>query len=907
MEVVCIIIILKALWLERGDLKSTREIISIVLLSIILTCAFAFVLNIQYVKAAVETIYIKADGSIDPPTAPISTTDHVTYTFTGDITACIVVERNNIIINGAGHTLQGYGNLTGLTIGYINNVTIKNTRIKSFEKGVEVFGSSDIVITSNVITNNSLDGVWVGQNSSNIEISGNNVTANQDVGVIVQLSSNGTVFGNSITKNGNYTNLMSDGVWITYCSNMTVRENNVTHNINCGMQIDDSFFITVADNTIANNGGPNRWNPNWDGILIASCSNCTISANNITSNLNFGLFCDTLYNSTISGNSIANNSGGLLLWFSDNNKVSGNLMNNNKYNLDPGYSPNSLIDASNHVNGKHVYYLINKKNLMINPSTYPDVGYLGLLHCDNVTAEGFTLSNNSQGILLIYTNNSRIRNNQLASHEYGLYLSFSFNNTLSGNIVTNCLYAIDQIYCSKNTLKSNQFTGNQYNFLLEAEEYPYYAHTIDETNTVDGKPMYYWANKHDMSVPLNAGYVTLINCTNITVSNLTIHNTDRILLINTQNSRVINNTVTDGMWGVFLWGSSNTIVSKNNFTNHWWAGVRFRNSFNNTVSQNRMTNISRGVYIVMSSNNKFIKNQITNCTHGFYLVQSSTIQISENHIANNTYGIYTLSSGNTAFANNITNNDYGVYLATGALINNKFYHNNFINNTQQVYTGGSKSTWDDSFPSGGNFWSDYTGLDTNGDGIGDTPYNVDIINKDRYPLMLPWTPTGIHDVAVRSISTSKTVVGRGYNLRINVTVTNQGSSTETFDVMVYANSIVINTFTGVTISTRASTTLIFTWDTTAFTEASYTISAVASQVLDETDTADNTLIDGTVKVTIRGDITGDFYVNIQDAALLGANWQKRVPPAPANVDINDDGVINIQDAAWIGLNWQKRP
>jgi parallel beta-helix repeat protein len=97
--------------------------------------------------------------------------------------------------------------------------------------------------------------------------------------------------------------------------------------------------------------------------------------------------------------------------------------------------------------------------------------------------------------------------------------------------------------------------------------------------------------------------------------------------------------------------------------------------------------------------------------------------------------------------NNIVYNWFGIYLYESS--NNTIFHNNFINNTNQVYvrTTGYVNTWDDGYPSGGNYWSDYVGVDVKfgpgqdlpgSDGIGDTPYNIDADNIDHYPLMNPY-------------------------------------------------------------------------------------------------------------------------------------------------------------------------
>lgn len=80
--------------------------------------------------------------------------------------------------------------------------------------------------------------------------------------------------------------------------------------------------------------------------------------------------------------------------------------------------------------------------------------------------------------------------------------------------------------------------------------------------------------------------------------------------------------------------------------------------------------------------------------------------------------------------------------------NNSVCHSNFIDNNRQVYdwagddpsVSPSVNVWNDGHPSGGNYWSDCTGRDAEGDRIGDTPYVIDGNNQDDYPLMSSWTP-----------------------------------------------------------------------------------------------------------------------------------------------------------------------
>jgi len=166
-----------------------------------------------------------------------------------------------------------------------------------------------------------------------------------------------------------------------------------------------------------------------------------------------------------------------------------------------------------------------------------------------------------------------------------------------------------------------------------------------------------------------------------------------------------------------------------------------------------------------------------------------------------------------------------------------------------------------------------------------------------------------HDVAVINVTPSKTIVGQNYPMSINVTVENQGEHTETFDVTAYANATIIDTLTNIILSSGNPTTLTFTWDTTGFTYGNYTISAVADTVPGETDTTDNTYVDGLVLVTIPGDVNGDRIVDIFDIGTISSHWYPGPPVGPlgyhGNADINNDEAVDIFDIDITSANWGK--
>ena len=102
----------------------------------------------------------------------------------------------------------------------------------------------------------------------------------------------------------------------------------------------------------------------------------------------------------------------------------------------------------------------------------------------------------------------------------------------------------------------------------------------------------------------------------------------------------------------------------------------------------------------------------------------------------NNAGIMIHTSYNTITENNIEKNDYyGLYVIEG---NNTIYHNNIVDNTYQAFDIIAGSSWDGGYPTGGNYWDDYTGTDENEDGIGEIPYPTGNSSTDRYPLIHPY-------------------------------------------------------------------------------------------------------------------------------------------------------------------------
>lgn len=297
------------------------------------------------------TIYIRSDGSVDPPTAPIQRDEHV-YTLTDNIIDYfLVVQRDNIVIDGAGYTLEGTGSGTGISLTDRTNVTIKNVKIQYFSVGIALDGSYFNAISGNNITHNDYQAsIFVFGNSSNNKITNNNIEANNVNGVWLNSSSNNIISENKIKANG------FEGIIVSGGSNNSISGNVIEKNNGDGIYLAaDSSTTTVTENYIKEN------NPN--GILLLYSSSNTILTNILKNNYR-GVYLDASPNNTIVGNNIIHSGyTGVALWFSSNNTVDGNNIKSNAEGVRLQSSCNNNTVSGNDIgNNKEGVYIVRSSD-----------------------------------------------------------------------------------------------------------------------------------------------------------------------------------------------------------------------------------------------------------------------------------------------------------------------------------------------------------------------------------------------------------------------------------------------------------------------------------------------------------------------------------------------------------------
>lgn len=590
---------------------------------------------------------------------------------------------NGINLQWSPNNILFGNNVTGGVISFWESSSNAFTGNKIINGSISLYDSSENKISRNDIKSNNDHGIYLTDSSSNNAISRNKIT---DSGIGIYLWG---AWDNIFSENTIADNLcgIESHSWVEYSYCSTISGNNITNN-NCGIRFYESSGSHVYHNNFMNNtnqfqssnsyntwdsgypSGGNYWSDYTDGDAEGDGIGDTpyvIDANNRdryppmhlwsslpVHNINTGLGYTTIQEAinvpeTLDGHAI----------FVEAGTYYENVFLNKTVSLIGENSETTIIDG-------------NK------------TGSVVTITVNNVNITGFTVQNSGpQG------------SSGYGPLDCGIFVSSSSEICITENVVTNNSLGIYFDRCSGNTLRNNNLTQNTVNLLVGGDlityGYLHMLHDIDETNIVNGSPIYYWIDKHDKQIPYDAGCIYLVNSTNITVKDIEITNS-LVCLVSTNNSIVENVKVNFG--GISLGLSQDNRVTKNTLTN---GTIALTWSLNNTVAYNVMSNSSVGIYLYSSY-------------------------------------WWTIPNKNFIVSNTIANCAVGISIPTYADCNNNtIYHNNFINNTKDVDNYDSINSWDNGAE--GNYWSNYPGVDSDPDGIGDSWYEIDSSNIDHYPLM----------------------------------------------------------------------------------------------------------------------------------------------------------------------------
>lgn len=417
----------------------------------------------------------------------------------------------------------------------------------------------------------------------------------------------------STPSNGN------SGIYILDSENVIIIGCNASGNVKSGLLIERTSNISIEKSTFNDNDEY--------GASMYISENVTIHSSRFNSNYHYGLFFRDTPNNQIHDNEISfNRLAGMA--------VSSDSYNSSIINNTCSYNTGSGIISSGY---SHVF---KKNNCSFNgisgiSETWSELmdGSVGGIYENNSLNY-----NGGYGLYLKGTDRSSIYNNNCTNNDQsGIYI-FGYNSTLTGNNASyNRMYGIITSYHGHQidhnivhqngksgikigwienvTLFSNDLWLNSFQVSF-SDSIDSSLLDLDDTNTVNGKPVEYIHGTSDLEVPTGAGQIIIANSSRVLVKGQNLSN---------------------GSYGIIVFHSNNITVENNDLSSNKERGIFISSSENITLINNKLHDIrGQGVYISHSFHNSIKNNDLYQTRdEGIYLFQSEFVSI-----LNNTFDAY---------------------------------------------------------------------------------------------------------------------------------------------------------------------------------------------------------------------------------------------------------------------------
>ena len=341
------------------------------------------------------------------------------------------------------------------------------------------------------------------------------------------------------------------------------------------------------------------------------------------------------------------------------------------------------------------------------------------------------------------SDDNTLTNCEITGFRYGIELFRASNNKIQNiSAYSNVDGGIAIFYSTANTIRDCILQENsQYDFHFLPDSLTDCNNRLIHVTGSGGRPIEFYnqsVNLQDQE--FSALY--LCNADDSILNNITIRGSDSLKnnglrLFYTDNSNLMDIVSSNNFGGVLLDKSNSNKLQNIKCSNNYHQGIHAGSSSSNTLERTETnSNTQCGIYLSDSPSNKLTNiTSSSNSFAGVYIDRSSSTIINNSHIRNNVgMGINIHNAGANRIYNNYFSNADNINFAETTV---------YANDWNVTHTAGPNIVGNPYI--GGNYWSDYKGMDNNSDGFGDTAYNVNGTgdsNIDHLPLVMPMPMCG---------------------------------------------------------------------------------------------------------------------------------------------------------------------